>query len=514
VVHRLNASFWSEDAFGEGAKGRTRGRVRSPEAGGATAGSCQTINAALYFPVIRGKICGLPRMNRSTIQNTLAGLGTRATKSLGQNFLHDEEAAAFIVAQLELTPEDHLVEVGPGLGALTDLAVGRCASATLIEKDGRLAEFLRTRFAGRASVEVLHDDALRFDVRTLFERGAAKVLGNLPYYVSSQVLLRFTAEPSPVSRLVFTLQKEMAERLSAKPSTKDYGALTLIVGRQWRVQYARTLPGTVFVPAPNVESGVVVLTPRDPAEFPGCDGRLFNRLVKEGFSQRRKMLKNLLTTHRFDWPALCAAIGALETVRGEALSLGQWIELARFAERARDPHALSTEGQDVHGEMFDVVDETDRVIDRLSRHEVHLQKLRHRAVHIFVFNRRGEMFLQKRSRFKDVNPGRWDSSSAGHVNSGEGYDDTASRELQEELGVSAPLELIGELPASRETGYEFVRIYRAQHEGPFHWPRAEVETGAFFPIDLLERWIAARPHDFAGAFRACFRVWRATVSHA
>ena len=447
-------------------------------------------------------------MNRTTIYSTLAELGTRPTRSLGQNFLHDEDAAAFIVARLGLKPDDHLVEVGPGLGALTESAVNQCGSATLIEKDGRLADYLKTKFADKPGVEVIHGDALEFDPRLLFEHGPVKVLGNLPYYVSSQVLLQFTAEPSPVGRLVFTLQKEMAERLSAEPSTKEYGALTLIVGRRWCVSYARTIPGSSFIPAPNVESAVIVLTPRDPAEMPDCDARLFNQLVKEGFSQRRKMLRKMLANHRLDWSALCAVIDAPETVRGEALSLRQWVDLARFVEQQRNPEALTAQAQDVHGELFDVVDETNQVTGQLSRHEVHRQRLMHRAVHILVFNRKGELFVQKRSRLKDKNPGRWDSSSAGHLNAGQDYEETASRELHEELGVRASLELIGELPASRETGYEFVRIYKAEHDGPFSWPRAEVESGAFFPIPVLERWMAARPDDFTSSFRACYDVWR------
>ena len=447
-------------------------------------------------------------MNRTTIQNTLAELNTRPTKSLGQNFLHDEEVAAWIVQQLDLQPEDHLVEVGPGLGALTEFAVDKCRSTTLIEKDGRLADFLRERFAGKPTVEVLHQDALEYDPRGLFEHGSTKVLGNLPYYVSSQVLFQFTAEPSPVSRLVFTLQKEMAERLSAGPSTSEYGAITLIVGRRWHVKYVRTLPGSVFLPAPNVESGVIVLTPRDPAEFPDCDGRLFNRLVKEGFSQRRKMLRKMLASHHLDWPALCAAIGAPETVRGEALSLKQWIDLTRIVEKAEDPAHLPLQAQDVHGEQFDLVNECNRVIGQASRHEVHTQRLLHRAVHIFVFNRKGELFLQKRSRWKDANPGRWDSSAAGHVSAGQSYDEAAARELQEELGVSAPLERIGELPATRATGFEFVQVYKAEHPGPFTWPAAEIETGSFFPIEMLDRWVAARPRDFSNSFLESFRLWR------
>lgn len=447
-------------------------------------------------------------MNRADIQNALDSLHTRPTKSLGQNFLHDEETARWIVDQLELGPTDHLVEVGPGLGALTEFAVPKCGSATLIEKDGRLADYLKEGFSSNPGVEILHEDALEYDLRELFPRGPVKVLGNLPYYVSSQVLLAFTAEPSPVGRLVFTLQKEMAERLSAKPSTKDYGAITLIIGRRWKVKYARTIPGSAFLPAPNVESGVIVLTPRDADELPDCDPRLFNKLVKAGFSQRRKMLRKMLAPYELDWPALCAAIGADEMVRGEALSLRQWIDLTRFVEAVKSPETFNAKAQDVHGEQFDVVDEANEVMRQASRHEVHTQKLRHRSVHIFVFNKKGDLFLQKRSRWKDANPGRWDSSAAGHVNAGCDYDETAGRELLEELGVEAPLTPVGAMEAGPETGWEFVRLYRTEHDGPFRWPRAEIESGLFFPIPLLERWMAARPQDFCRSFLRMFRLWK------
>jgi len=452
-------------------------------------------------------------MNRSTIQKILADLGTRPTKSLGQNFLQDEEAARWIVGQLDLQPGEHLVEIGPGLGALTEHAHGHDGPITLIEKDGRLADYLRATHAHLPNVVVYHLDALKFDNRTLFEYGPAKVLGNLPYYVSSQVLLQFTAEPTPVKRLVFTLQKEMAERLSAAPSTKEYGALTLLVGLRWKVEYVRTLPGSAFLPAPNVESGIVVLTPRDPDELPGCDTALFQRLVKEGFSQRRKMLRKMLSAHELDWPALCVALGIEETVRGEALSLRQWVDLTRYVEQVKKPGSLDAQAQDVNGEIFDIVDEEDNVIGQASRREVHAGKLRHRAIHLLITNKHGDLFLQKRSRWKDANPGRWDSSTAGHVDAGESYEATAIRELKEELDIEVAPEAIrefGKLPASPVTGYEFVRLYHTCHNGPFRWPRSEVETGGFFPVPLLERWMAARPRDFSTTFLEVFRHWRAS----
>ncbi|HEY3897807.1 MAG TPA: 16S rRNA (adenine(1518)-N(6)/adenine(1519)-N(6))-dimethyltransferase RsmA [Chthoniobacter sp.] len=451
-----------------------------------------------------------PPLKLSTIQTSLSQLGMQPTRSLGQNFLHDQNLADWIVAQLGIKPDDSWVELGPGLGALTEFALARSPHGLVIEKDGRLAGFLQERFPG---LEVVHGDAGEYDVRELFARGPVKVLGNLPYYISSQILFAFTGEPSPVSALIFTLQKELAERLSAEPWTKAYGALTLLVGRRWRVQYLRTLPASVFMPVPKVESAVVLLTPRPAGEVPSCDGERFTRLVKQGFAQRRKQLRKNLAEQHFDWPALCAHLGVEETTRAEELSLEQWIALTNFATHSGAPPASDSPthlaAQDVHGEIFDVVDADDRVTGQLSRHEVHRQRLLHRAVHIFVFNARGDLFLQRRSRWKDTHPLRWDSSAAGHVNAGQTYAETAPREVEEELGVSAAVEEIASLPPSKTTGWEHVRLYRAQHDGPFHLNPAELDGGGFFTLEQIERWTTARPQDFATGFLECWRVFRA-----
>jgi len=438
-------------------------------------------------------------MTRTEIHEALAQIGTRPTKSLGQNFLHDQNLAAWIVDQLEIQPGEHVVEVGPGLGALTEFVVPKAGFTTLIEKDGRLANWLvQERFNGMENVAVHHLDALDFDPRTLFLRGPTKLLGNLPYYVTSPIMFRFAAEPSPVHRMVLTMQKEVAERLAASPRSKEYGALTLVIGRRWRVKYLRTLPPEVFMPAPGVDSAAVLLEPRAHDEFPPCDGATFEWLVKQGFSQRRKQLQKMLRALHVDFPALAPQIGATEQARAEEISLAQWIALTNLVRPL--PHLPP---QDVHGEIFDVVNEQDEVIGQATRHEVHEKKLRHRAVHIFVFNKKGELFLQKRSRWKDKNPGAWDSSAAGHVSSGDDYTITAERELVEELGIVAPVTPIQEIAASERTGYEFVRLYTAQHEGPFILPPAEVETGGFFPVPLIREWIAARPRDFALSFIEC-----------
>ncbi len=438
-------------------------------------------------------------MKLSTIAATLAELGTRPTQSLGQNFLHDQNLARWIVEQAGIVPGEPWVEIGPGLGALTEFAAEISPHGILLEKDDRFAPWLRAHFP---KLEVVHGNALDFDTRELFWRGPLPIFGNLPYYISSQLLFQFTAEPSPASRIVITLQRELAERLCAKPDTSEYGALTVLIGRRWNTRLLRHLPPQVFTPVPKVGSSVVLLTPREDDTLPECDGVLFRELVKRGFSQRRKQLNKMLELDR--WPEFSAKLGVPVTARAEDLSLAHWVTLTNLATDAPDDHSAGA--QDVKGEMFDVVDEENRVVGQQPRGVVHHEKLRHRAIHIFVFNKRGELFLQRRSRWKDAHPRRWDSSAAGHVNAGDDFETTAPRELEEELGIRAPLTLIGEVPASRDTGWEFVKIFRADHDGPFRLPPAEIECGAFFTLAQIQRWMDARPKDFASGFIECWRT--------
>ena len=154
-------------------------------------------------------------------------------------------------------------------------------------------------------------------------------------------------------------------------------------------------------------------------------------------------------------------------------------------------------------EIFDVVDEQDRVTGQLPRREVHARGLRHRAVHILVRNRAGQVFLQKRSMLKDLFPGTWDSSAAGHVGAGEGYDDTAVRELEEEIGCrpEKPLQRLFRIEAREETGQEFVWVYGAESEGPFTLQAEEVEGGGWFSVAEIDRWLLERPQEIAPAFR-------------
>lgn len=154
-------------------------------------------------------------------------------------------------------------------------------------------------------------------------------------------------------------------------------------------------------------------------------------------------------------------------------------------------------------EIFDIVDECDRVIGQSPRKEVHRLGLRHRAVHILVFNDRGEVFLQKRSRKKDLFPGCWDSSAAGHLDTGEGYLNAAIRELREEIGLNTttPLEELLYLEAVPQTGMEFVRVYKTIGNGPFKYAEDEVVAGGWFTCADVTRWIGTFPEEFADGFK-------------
>lgn len=433
--------------------------------------------------------------------------GARVTprKSLGQNFLQDEELSRWIADQVEPDSADMIVEAGPGLGALTAHLAGRAKRLVLLEKDDQLVERLREEYEGRDDVEVMHIDATQVDLRPWYEEGDVRMIGNLPYSVGGEILKRVLTVPTPLTMAVFMLQKEVCDRLVARQGEHGFGGLSLLVQKDWHAELLRVVPPEVFKPKPKVDSAVVRFTPRDPATLPVFDRRSFDRLVRMGFSQRRKQLKNLLPEPPGSWSALVGSLGKPETVRAEELSLGEWVALSRWYEgRGSEPDA----GQK-SGEMFDVVDENNVVTGQLTRGEVHARGLRHRAVHVFIVNKRNEVFLHQRSHLKDVAPMKWDSSAAGHLDVGEAYGVAAIREAGEELGIDIPgTECAAELPASEATDHEFVELHLAQHNGPMRCLPEEVRCGEWFLPQQVDSWVDARPQDFAKGFVACWKAWR------
>jgi 16S rRNA (adenine1518-N6/adenine1519-N6)-dimethyltransferase len=434
----------------------------------------------------------------------ISGQEVAPRKSMGQNFLVDDDLAHWIADQILPDGAPFVIEPGPGLGAMTKHLVGRPQQLVLIEKDHALAPELQKRYADQPNITVLHEDATRVSTKGWYRHGDVRVIGNLPYSVGGEILKHLLTPPTPVTRAVFMLQKEVCQRLAAKVGQDGYGALSILVQRDWDVELLRIVPPEVFQPKPKVDSAVILLTPRDPRSLPVCDRRMFERLVRLGFSQRRKQMKNLLPEAPGGWQALVDHLGKPASLRAEELSVEEWVNLSRFYE-----NRLGTDAGQKASEMFDVVNERNEVIQQLPRGEVHAKGLLHRAVHVFVINVRGEIYLQKRSHLKDVSPLKWDSSAAGHLDVGESYAACAIRETREEIGIEIPsTELAAQLPAGTHTDHEFVELHLARHNGPMRPFPEEIACGEWFTPEIIEDWITARPQDFAKGFVSCWNAWR------
>lgn len=430
----------------------------------------------------------------------------RPSKQLGQNFLVDANIARWIAERLDPQPDDAVVEVGPGTGALSEHLAGKVRRLILIEFDARLAAWLREKFADRDDVEIHHADGAKFDTRVLFKHRPIKFLGNLPYSSGGAILRNFLNRPHPFERAVIMLQKEVIDRLAASPGTKNYGVLSLRIQSGWHVEPMRTVPPEAFHPRPQIDSSVAVLRPRDPNEFAPYDARLFDELIRRGFAQRRKQLGKQLPAEP-KWSHVAEKLGLSPSTRAEELTLAQWIDITR----AYDHHPLKETPQH-HGEVFDIVDENDQITGTATRADVHANRLMHRAVHVFLRNKRGDVLLQQRSMLKDVHPGDWDSSVSGHLDSGESYEQAAHREIREEMGVeSADLREIARIAPCQNTGWEHVRLFIGEHHGSLRFPCSEIQAAQWFPVPEIDAWVHHRPSDFATGFLECWKTARQSI---
>ncbi|MBU6409898.1 MAG: ribosomal RNA small subunit methyltransferase A [Verrucomicrobia bacterium] len=270
-------------------------------------------------------------MKLSGMREVLAARGIGLTKSLGQNFLHDRNQLRRIVEAADVSKEDSVLEIGPGLGPLTELLLEKAGRVLAIEMDARLAEFLRGRFF-QPRFELVHDDALDFLRRDRRDWSAWKVAANLPYSAASPILVELARSAAAPKKMAVTVQLEVAQRIAARPGGRDYGVLTLLLGLDFEVKSSFRIPKSCFFPAPDVESACLALDRRARPLIPPDLRPVFGRIVKRAFSQRRKMLFKLLKS---DWPESSlneafAALKASPRERAEKLSLQQFARLTEI----------------------------------------------------------------------------------------------------------------------------------------------------------------------------------------
>ena len=265
------------------------------------------------------------------MRSLLAARQWKLTKSLGQNFLHDQNQLRRIVAAGELKPGERVLEVGPGLGPLTEMLLDQGAEVTAVEKDRRLAEFLKERFAGKVKLTIIHDDALGLRAPP---PGLGRVeAGGQPAFTLWGRLFwlnwRRRTRRSGM-RMVATLQLEVAQRIGAAAGSEHYGLLGLLLGLRYESRGSFKIPASCFFPAPDVDSACITLVRRAPPLLAPALHENFTRIVKRAFSQRRKTMMKLL---KQDWPekglaAAYASLGLSPQARAEEISLERFVELA------------------------------------------------------------------------------------------------------------------------------------------------------------------------------------------
>lgn len=227
-------------------------------------------------------------------QHILNRFKLRADKKLGQNFLIDENVVHQIVAAAELSEADTVLEVGPGIGTLTQGLAESKARVVAVELDTRLLPVLATTLNGYDNVRVVHGDILKVNIMEEVGAPSFKVCANLPYYITTPIIFALLEKRLPMERLVAMVQKEVAERMAAQPGGKEYGALSVAIQYYTEPKIAFIVPPTSFIPAPAVDSAVIVCKRREKPPVEVCDEGLFFRVVKAAFSLRRKMLSNSL----------------------------------------------------------------------------------------------------------------------------------------------------------------------------------------------------------------------------
>lgn len=254
----------------------------------------------------------------------------RTKKKLGQNFLVDEKIVNNIARAAELTSEDTVLEVGPGIGTLTQALAETGAKVIAVEIDRGLLPILDKTLHGYENVEIINQDILQLDIKQALGEKPFKVVANLPYYITTPIIFSLLEQKLPIERLVVMVQKEVAERMTAAPGGKTYGALSVAMQYYTEPTLVFNVPATAFIPSPNVESAVVVCKTRTKPPV-DVDEKIFFSVVKAAFSVRRKMLSNALKNIGISGEAVTAWLERANIDgkrRGETLSQEEFARLA------------------------------------------------------------------------------------------------------------------------------------------------------------------------------------------
>lgn len=258
----------------------------------------------------------------------------RFKKQFGQNFISDDHLLAKIVEAAEITPEDVVIEIGPGAATLTAALAEKAAQVIAIEIDKDLFPIIERRMAGYSNFELVAGDAMKVDFDALaakYEAKSYKVVANLPYYITTPIVMRFLEEGFRVSELVIMVQQEVADRFLANPGTKAYGAITAAINYYGSVSRAFNVPRTMFTPRPEVDSSIVKIKCYENKPFEADDEKLLRRVIKAAFGQRRKTLNNALKALNLPKEELDEALKTAEidaSLRGETLSIEEFVRLS------------------------------------------------------------------------------------------------------------------------------------------------------------------------------------------
>lgn len=271
-------------------------------------------------------------MNEILTKNIVKKYGFKFSKGLGQNFLIDDTVLEDIIEAADISPEDLVIEIGPGVGTLTKLLLKKAKKVCAIELDDKLIPILHEELKEFDNLEVIHGDALKVDFNEIIgDEKSVKVVANLPYYVTTPIISRLLKGNYNFSSITIMIQKEVAERIAAKPSTKDYGALTLLVQYHSTVEIVRKVGPDAFIPQPKVESMVIKLNKLPGPRVVVADVDLFFKVIRESFNMRRKTLSNSLKNMKIDKEKLQKAFeeaGIDPIRRGETLSIEEFAKLS------------------------------------------------------------------------------------------------------------------------------------------------------------------------------------------